>query len=281
MYRLFAVRQHLPARRVVAEGGLILTAVSFEHITKRFQNAAANAVDDLSLSIEAGEFITIVGTSGCGKTTLLKMINRLVDYDSGELRVNGADVKTADTIRLRRSIGYVIQQSGLFPHMTVFENIALVPRLLKWDKALIAVRVKELLELVNLDYGEFQKRHPAQLSGGQQQRVGLARALAVDPDILLLDEPFGAIDAINRVNLQNELSRIHRFQKDSGSKKTYLFVTHDINEAFKLGTRTLVMHQGAVMQFDTPENILRNPANNFVRELIKDAQGFVRDGDGI
>ncbi|MDR1470572.1 MAG: ABC transporter ATP-binding protein [Spirochaetaceae bacterium] len=258
-----------------------MTAVSFEHITKRFQNAAEAAVDDLSLAIEAGEFITIVGTSGCGKTTLLKMINRLVDYDSGELCVNGVDVKTADTIRLRRSIGYVIQQSGLFPHMTVFENVALVPRLLKWDKARIASRVRELLELVNLDYGEFHKRHPAQLSGGQQQRVGLARALAVDPDILLLDEPFGAIDAINRVNLQNELLRIHRLQKDAGSKKTYLFVTHDINEALKLGTRTLVMHKGSVVQFDSPEKLLHNPANDFVRELLKDAQGFVRDGDGI
>jgi osmoprotectant transport system ATP-binding protein len=258
-----------------------LTAVSFRRVTKRFQNAPQNVIEDFDLSVEAGEFVTIVGTSGCGKTTLLKMINRLVDYDSGELRVNGDEVKNADVIRLRRGIGYVIQQSGLFPHMTVFENVALVPRLLKWDRARIARRVEELLELVNLDYAEFHKRHPAQLSGGQQQRVGLARALAVDPDILLLDEPFGAIDAINRVNLQNELLRIHRLQKDAASGKTYLFVTHDINEALKLGTRTLVMHRGAIMQFDTPENLLHHPANDFVRELLKDAQGYVDGGDGI
>jgi osmoprotectant transport system ATP-binding protein len=214
------------------------------------------------------------------------MINRLVDYDAGEVYVNGAEIKQADVIRLRRGIGYVIQQSGLFPHMTVFENIALVPKLLKWDRVKIADRVKELLELVNLDYAEFHKRHPAQLSGGQQQRVGLARALAVDPDILLLDEPFGAIDAINRVNLQNEILRIHRLQKDAAvhgaaSRKTYLFVTHDINEALKLGTRTLVMHRGAVVQFDSPEQLLRNPANDFVRELLKDTQGFIHGGDGI
>jgi osmoprotectant transport system ATP-binding protein len=263
-----------------------MTAVSFRNITKRFKNAADSIFQDLNLSVEAGEFVTIVGTSGCGKTTLLKMINRLVDYDSGALYVNGTDVKTADAIRLRRGIGYVIQQSGLFPHMTVFENIALVPGLLKWDKERIVKRVKELMELVNLDYGEFHRRHPARLSGGQQQRVGLARALAVDPDILLFDEPFGAIDAINRVNLQNEILRIHRMHKDSNfqapaSGKTYLFVTHDINEALKLGTRTLVMHRGRVMQFDSPENLLRNPANDFVRELLKDAYGYVRDGGGI
>jgi osmoprotectant transport system ATP-binding protein len=255
--------------------------VSFKRVTKRFQNAAHSVIEDFDLAVEAGEFVTIVGTSGCGKTTLLKMINRLVDYDSGELRVNGAEVKSADAIRLRRGIGYVIQQSGLFPHMTVFENVALVPRLLKWDRARIARRVEEMLALVNLDYAEFHKRRPAQLSGGQQQRVGLARALAVDPDILLLDEPFGAIDAINRVNLQNELLRIHRLQKDAASEKTYLFVTHDINEALKLGMRTLVMHRGALMQFDTPETLLRHPANDFVRELLKDAQGYMDGGDGI
>jgi osmoprotectant transport system ATP-binding protein len=259
----------------------MMTAVSFRNITKRFKNAADGIFGGFNLSVEAGEFVTIVGTSGCGKTMLLKMINRLVDYDSGELYVNGTEVKAADPIRLRRGIGYVIQQSGLFPHMTVFENVAVVPRLLKWDRKRIAERVKELLALVNLDYAEFSGRHPAQLSGGQQQRVGLARALAVDPDILLFDEPFGAIDAINRVNLQNEILRIHRLQKDTASGKTYLFVTHDINEALKLGTRTLVMHRGEIMQFDSPENLLRNPANDFVRELLKDAYGYVREGDGI
>lgn len=258
-----------------------MTAVSFKNITKRFQNASYNAIENINISVEEGEFITIVGTSGCGKTTLLKMINRLVDYDEGELEVNGESVKKTDAIQLRRSIGYVIQQSGLFPHMSVFENIALVPRLLKWEKNRIEKRVEELLTLVNLDFSEFASRRPQQLSGGQQQRVGLARALAADPFILLMDEPFGAIDAINRVNLQNELLRIHNLKEKGRGRKTFLFVTHDINEAFKLGTRTLVMHKGAVMQFDSPANLLRNPANDFVSALIKDAQGYVRDGDGI
>jgi osmoprotectant transport system ATP-binding protein len=255
--------------------------VSFKHITKKFKNAAYAAIDDLSLSIEEGEFITIIGTSGCGKTTLLKMVNRLVEYDSGEIQINGINIKDTDPVKLRHNIGYVIQQSGLFPHMTVFENVAVVPKLLKWDKQRIKNRVEELLRLVNLDYDEFHKRHPAELSGGQQQRVGLARALAVDPSIMLLDEPFGAIDAINRVNLQNELLRIHRVQKESGARRTYLFVTHDINEALKLGTRTLVMHQGTVMQFDSPDNLLRSPSNDFVRALLTQEGVYSTDGDGI
>ncbi|MDR0557887.1 MAG: ABC transporter ATP-binding protein [Treponema sp.] len=260
---------------------MIVTVVSFKHITKRFANAASNAINDVSFSIEEGEFVTIIGTSGCGKTTLLKMVNRLVDYDSGDIYINETHIKDTDPVKLRHNIGYVIQQSGLFPHMTVFENVAVVPKLLKWDKARIAKRVKELLELVNLDYAEFHKRHPAELSGGQQQRVGLARALAVDPAILLLDEPFGAIDAINRVNLQSELLRIHRLQKDAGALRTYLFVTHDINEALKLGTRTLVMHQGAVMQFDSPGNLLRQPANDFVRALLSQEGVYTGVGEGI
>ncbi|MDR0684546.1 MAG: ABC transporter ATP-binding protein [Spirochaetaceae bacterium] len=259
-----------------------MTVVSFKHIVKKFKNAAYNTIDDLSLSIEEGEFITIIGTSGCGKTTLLKMVNRLVEYDSGEIQINGTNIKDTDPVKLRHNIGYVIQQSGLFPHMTVFENIAVVPKLLKWDKHRIKNRVEELLNLVNLDYAEFHKRHPAELSGGQQQRVGLARALAVDPSIMLLDEPFGAIDAINRVNLQNELLRIHRVEKDSSERRrTYLFVTHDINEALKLGTRTLVMHQGAVMQFDSPDNLLKSPANDFVRALLAQEGVYAADGDGI
>lgn len=261
-----------------------MQAVTFKNVIKKFQNAPSNAVNDVTLSIDEGEFITVVGTSGCGKTTLLKMVNRLIEYDSGELYINGENIKDKDPVRLRHNIGYVIQQSGLFPHMTVFENVALVPKLLKWDKARIKKRVEELLTLVNLDYTEFYKRRPAELSGGQQQRVGLARALAVDPDLMLLDEPFGAIDAINRMNLQNELLKIHRGQKESGARRTYLFVTHDINEALKLGMRVLVMNKGNIIQFDTPENLTRYPIDNFVRELIfsQDTQGvYPHDGASI
>jgi osmoprotectant transport system ATP-binding protein len=261
-----------------------MSAVSFKNVIKKFPASSCNAVNNVTLEIEKGEFITVVGTSGCGKTTLLKMINRLVECDSGELYINDENIKNKDPVYLRRGIGYVIQQSGLFPHMTVFENIEIIPKLLKWDKKRIAKRVEELLTLVNLDYAEFYKRRPAELSGGQQQRVGLARALAVDPDVMLLDEPFGAIDAINRTNLQNELLRIHRGMENSAQRRTYIFVTHDINEALKLGTRILVMNKGDVIQFDTPDNILKNPVDGFVRELIfsQDAQGvYPHDGASI
>jgi osmoprotectant transport system ATP-binding protein len=240
-----------------------MAALIFDDVVKRFPNAGYNAVNHVTLSIEEGEFITIVGTSGCGKTTLLKMVNRLYEPDNGLIQLFGEDIKTKDPVTLRHGIGYVIQQIGLFPHMTVFENIAVVPRILKWDKAHIASRVDELLTLVNLEPKEFTGRHPSELSGGQQQRVGLARALAADPAVMLLDEPFGAIDAINRTNLQNELLQIH--QK---LNRTYLFVTHDITEAFKLGSRVLIMHQGDIQQFDTPEQIIKKPANEFVENLI-------------
>jgi osmoprotectant transport system ATP-binding protein len=257
-----------------------MNAIVFDHVVKHFAGASSPAVDRVSFTIEAGEFITIVGTSGCGKTTLLKLVNRLYEPDSGSVCVSGGNIAEQDPVLLRRGIGYVIQQTGLFPHMTVEDNIAVVPRLLKWDKARIKARVEELLILVNLDPKEFRKRRPAGLSGGQQQRVGLARALAADPAIMLLDEPFGAVDAINRVNLQNEILRIHQGER-GGNRRTYLFVTHDMNEAFKLGTRVIIMHQGSIQQFDTPGNIIANPANGMVRGLIESSGGFLESGGGI
>jgi osmoprotectant transport system ATP-binding protein len=257
-----------------------MPAIVFHDVLKHFAGAAAPAVNHVSFSIEAGEFITIVGTSGCGKTTLLKMVNRLCEPDSGKICISGEDIMEKDPVFLRRGIGYVIQQIGLFPHMTVADNIAVVPRILKWDKARIEKRIEELLTLVNLEYREFRKRRPAQLSGGQQQRVGLARALAVDPAIMLLDEPFGAIDAINRTNLQNEILRIHRGENEK-NRRTYIFITHDMNEAFKLGTRVLIMHQGAIQQFDTPQNIIAKPANDLVHSLIVSSGVFLENGEGI
>lgn len=254
-------------------------AVELINVTKHFKNASYNVVDHVNLEIGQGELITILGTSGCGKTTLLKMVNRLYEPDDGEIKLFGENIKNSDPVQLRRKIGYVIQQVGLFPHMTVYENIATVPKILKWDKNKIDARVEELLILVDLDPKEFTKRYPAQLSGGQQQRIGLARALAVEPELMLLDEPFGAIDAINRNNLQNELKRIH-----SKYQKTFLFVTHDINEAFKLGTKVLIMDEGQVQQFDTPENIIGKPANKFVSSLIESVlrpQQMLSMGDGI
>ncbi|EHJ00930.1 Polyamine-transporting ATPase [Clostridium sp. DL-VIII] len=244
------------------------TAIEFKNVNKKFKGSAYSAVDDVSLTIEHGEFITILGSSGCGKTTLLKMINRLYDPARGSIEFFGEDISKKDPVEFRRKIGYVIQQVGLFPHMTIAGNIATVPKILKWSKEKIDDRVDELLKLVGLEPNEFKNRYPSQLSGGQQQRVGLARALAVNPDVMLLDEPFGAIDAINRINLQDELLKIY-----NTSKKTYLFVTHDINEAFKLGTRVLIMDKGKIQQFDTPRNIVRNPANDFVRSLINSAKG--------
>lgn len=238
-------------------------SIEFEDVSKKFQNTSEYAVDHISFSVNHGELITILGSSGCGKTTLLKMINRLYEPDSGVIRFFGKDISRNDPVEFRRKIGYVIQQVGLFPHMTIEKNIATVPRILKWDNDKIRSRTDELLILVGLDPEEYRKRYPSQLSGGQQQRVGLARALAADPELMLLDEPFGAIDAITRLKLQDELLKIHQ-----ASRKTFLFVTHDINEAFKLGSRVLIMDSGKIQQFDTPRNIVMNPANAFVESLI-------------
>ena len=242
-------------------------AITFQNVSKTFPGTGYAAVNDVSFTVEEGEFITILGSSGCGKTTLLKMVNRLYEPDSGSIVLFGEDVSTVDVVKVRRRIGYVIQQIGLFPHYTVGDNIAVVPKLLKWDRDKIAARVDELLTMVGLKPSEFRDRYPAQLSGGQQQRVDLARALAVDPKILLMDEPFGAIDSITREKLQSELSALHR---ETG--KTFLFVTHDIEEAFKLGDRVMIMNEGRLLQFDTPETIIRSPADSLVKSLVDSAK---------
>ena len=246
-------------------------AITFEHVSKQFNQCGYAAVDDVSFTVEQGEFVTILGSSGCGKTTLLKMVNRLYQPDAGKILLFGKDVAKTDAVQLRRSIGYVIQQIGLFPHMTIEENIATVPQLLHWEKATISKRVTELLDLVGLPAQEFRNRYPAQLSGGQQQRVGLARALAAQPQIMLMDEPVGAIDAITRMGLQDELLAL---QKELN--KTILFVTHDINEAFRLGNRVMIMNQGRICQFDTQKNILENPADAFTKALIDSAKAQQR-----
>jgi len=251
-------------------------AIEYQHVVKQFAGSDYIAVNDVNLTIHEGEFITILGSSGSGKTTLLKMTNRLYDPDSGNIVLFGENIRDVDVVQVRRRIGYVIQQVGLLPHMTIAQNIAIVPKLLKWEKARIDSRVRELLELVGLDPDQFSKRYPSQLSGGQQQRVGLARALAIDPKIMLLDEPFGAIDAINRLNLQDELKRLH-----DGLQKTFLFVTHDISEALKLGTRVVVMNEGKVCQFDTPENIAKNPADGFVKSLIDSCREQEKFWEGL
>ncbi|HBE77567.1 MAG TPA: glycine/betaine ABC transporter ATP-binding protein [Firmicutes bacterium] len=242
-------------------------AVEFRSISKRFPRASYDAVSAVSLSIREAEIVTILGTSGCGKTTLLKMVNRLYEPDSGQILFFGQPVENLNAVQLRRKIGYVIQQVGLFPHMTIGENIATVPKILGWSKPKINERIIELLELVELNPPEFMQRYPGQLSGGQQQRVGLARALAADPELMLMDEPFGAIDAITRINLQNELMKIQ-----SKFHKTILFVTHDINEAFKLGNRVLIMDQGQVQQYATPNEIRYKPANEFVARLVNSVE---------
>lgn len=241
-------------------------AVELIDVSKRFGHGAAPALDHVSLAIEEGELVCVLGTSGGGKTTLIRLINRLIDADEGQVLVRGQDVATLDAVQLRRSIGYVIQQTGLFPHMTVGANIACVPSILAWDRARIEARVDEMLELVGLDPADFRDRRPAQLSGGQAQRVGLARALAADPDLMLLDEPFGALDAITRAGLQDELLRIQR-----ASRKTFIFVTHDVAEAMKLGTKVLVIDAGVVQQYGTPAEVLAHPATPFVRELLASA----------
>lgn len=242
-------------------------SIEFQHVTKRFPGSGYAAVDDVGFAVEEGEFITILGSSGCGKTTLLKMVNRLYEPDSGDIFLFGENIRSADAVQLRRGIGYVIQQIGLLPHYTVAENIGIVPGLLHWDKEKTERRTAELLEMVGLPPAEFAGRCPSQLSGGQQQRVGIARALAADPKILLMDEPFGAIDSITRTRLQDELMALH---KKLG--RTFLFVTHDIEEAFRLGNRVIVMNEGHILQFDTPEAIIRDPADPFVRSLVDSAR---------
>jgi osmoprotectant transport system ATP-binding protein len=215
------------------------------------------------MEVEEGEFVVLLGPSGCGKTTLLRMVNRLIEPTSGAIYLGGREIHDIAVTDLRRHIGYVIQQVGLFPHMRVSQNIAVVPRLLGWPKARIRSRIDELLDLVDLPPSEYRDRYPRQLSGGQQQRVGIARAMAADPAVMLMDEPFGAIDAITRADLQNELLNI---QRKVG--KTVIFVTHDVEEALRLADRIAVMRTGDVVQYDTPFTILTHPADDFVRALL-------------
>jgi len=221
------------------------------------------AVDDVSLDVAPGELVVLLGSSGSGKTTLLKMVNRLIEPTSGTITIDGMDVQSLSAPALRRTIGYVIQQTGLFPHMRVRDNIAVVPKLLKWDKTRTARRVEELLDLVDLPPADYAHRYPAQLSGGEQQRVGLARALAVEPASMLMDEPFGALDAITRARLQGELKRIHR-----ALEHTILFVTHDVDEALLLADRIVVMREGRIVQVGTPLEIVTAPADEFVSKLV-------------
>ncbi|GAP50947.1 betaine/proline/choline family ABC transporter ATP-binding protein [Streptomyces azureus] len=239
-------------------------SIELENLTKRYPGGAQPAVDNVSMEIKAGEVVVFVGPSGCGKSTTLKMINRLIEPTGGRIRMGGEDVTDIDPVGLRRKVGYAIQSAGLFPHMTVAQNIALVPRMIGWPKARIRARTEELLDLVGLDPGEFQGRYPRQLSGGQQQRVGVARALAADPPVLLMDEPFGAVDPITRDHLQDELIRLqHELHK------TIVFVTHDFDEAIKIGDRIAVLRERShIAQFDTPEAILTNPADDFVSGFV-------------
>jgi osmoprotectant transport system ATP-binding protein len=236
--------------------------IRLEHVTKRYGSLVA--VDDLDLEVDAGELCVLVGPSGCGKTTTMRMINRLIEPSSGRIWIGGEDVLALDPVQLRRRIGYVIQQIGLFPHQTISDNVATVPRLLGWSKDRVAARVDELLALVGLEPRDFRDRYPHQLSGGQRQRVGVARALGADPEVLLMDEPFGAIDPITRERLQDEFLRLQ-----AEVRKTIVFVTHDIEEAVKLGDRIAILRQGGVLaQYDTPAAILGDPASEFVADFV-------------
>jgi osmoprotectant transport system ATP-binding protein len=240
-----------------------MATIEFVHVTKRYPGTSRVAVDDVSFTVAEGTLCMLLGTSGSGKTTLLRMINRLIDPTSGEIRLDGTPTTARDPIPLRRSIGYVIQQVGLFPHLTIAENVRVVPSILGQSKAESAGRVDELLNLVGLDPAEYRNRFPRQLSGGQQQRVGLARALAADPAVLLMDEPFGALDAITRERMQDELRRIQR-----DVHKTIVFVTHDVNEALKLGDQIAVLADGALIQAGAPTELLLHPATDFVARLL-------------
>ena len=238
--------------------------ISLERLTKRYPGQAEPAVRELDLVVPQGEIVVLVGPSGCGKTTTMKMINRIIEPTSGVIRLEGEDVTHSSPDELRRRIGYVIQQIGLFPHLTIAENVATVPKLLKWKGDRVKARVDEMLDLVGMDPSVYRGRYPKELSGGQRQRIGVARALAADPPVMLMDEPFGAVDPIAREKLQNEFLRL---QEDIG--KTIVFVTHDIDEAIKMGDRIAVLReQSVIAQFDTPERILSDPADAFVAEFI-------------
>lgn len=239
--------------------------LEYHDVYLQYKNQKAPTLTNINYSIEEGEFITILGNSGSGKTTLIKLANRLLEPSGGKILFDGKDVAEVDVLELRKNMGYVIQQVGLFPHLNIADNIGIVPKIMGWDSKKIKSRVEELLALAQLpETEEFMKRHPWQLSGGQQQRVGLARALCSNPKVLLMDEPFGALDVVTRKELQKELLQIQR-----EFKKTILFVTHDLQEAISLGTRVLVINEGMIQQFDTPKNLILHPANQYIRDLFQ------------
>jgi osmoprotectant transport system ATP-binding protein len=253
----------VPVPEVTEQVSSGASAVRYENATKRYGHSSEAAVERLSLEVPAGEVCVLVGPSGCGKTTAMRLVNRTVELSEGDVLIGGESVRDRDSARLRREIGYVIQQVGLFPHRTIAENIATVPRLLGWKKERIQARTEELIELIGLE-AELAERYPTQLSGGQQQRVGVARALAADPLVMLMDEPFGAIDPINRERLQNEFLRLQ-----AEIRKTILFVTHDIDEAIKMGDRIAIMRKGGhVAQYATPAELLMAPADEFVEDFV-------------
>jgi len=237
--------------------------IRMENVTKRYGDSSAPSVDNLTLDVPEGSTVALIGPSGCGKTTTMRMINRLIEPTSGRILVNGEDVTHADPVKLRRHIGYVIQNVGLFPHMTIAENIGAVPNLLGWSTDRVDKRTQELLDLVGLDPSQMLSRYPRQLSGGQRQRIGVARALAADPPVLLMDEPFGAIDPIARGRLQEEFKRILQHVR-----KTVVLVTHDLDEAIRLGDHIAIMQSGRIVQHDTPNAILSQPANEFVSSFV-------------
>ncbi|MFA7109584.1 MAG: ABC transporter ATP-binding protein [Sphaerochaetaceae bacterium] len=237
--------------------------IEYKHVYKNFKNNKTNVIEDLSFTVNDGELLVLVGESGCGKTTTMQMLNRLIEPSKGKIEINGKDISTIDSIKLRRQIGYVIQNVGLFPHWTIEENVATLLKLQKINEEEIKEKVKQYMDMVNLDYNQYASRYPKQLSGGQQQRVGVARALINEPDLILMDEPFSALDPITRDQLQDELLKLHE-----ELNKTIIFVTHDIDEAIKLGDRIAVMQHGKIAQLDSAEEILKNPANDFVEKFV-------------
>ncbi|MBY4677542.1 ABC transporter ATP-binding protein [Marinobacterium arenosum] len=247
--------------------------IKIDNLTKIFDtpNGPVTAADHIQMEVPEGEICVLLGPSGCGKTTTLKMINRIIPPTSGKVFINGQDTTGLNTVDLRRNIGYVIQQIGLFPNMTIEENIAIVPKLLGWDAARYQARAKELLEMVALDPSVFLKRFPKELSGGQQQRVGVARALAADPPVMLMDEPFGAIDPINREVIQDEFLKMQQ-----ELKKTIMFVSHDIDEAVKMANRIAIFRDGKLVQYDTPDDLLAHPKNKFVEDFVGDDRALKR-----
>jgi osmoprotectant transport system ATP-binding protein len=252
-------------------GSASAAPLEFKNVTKQYGGTAGPAINDLSFTVPAGEVCVLVGPSGCGKTTAMRLVNRMINLTSGDILIDNKTIKGRDEASLRREIGYVIQQVGLFPHLTINHNLTIVPRLLGWDRRKMATRAGELLDLIGLPQ-EMGKRYPSQLSGGQRQRVGVARALAADPLLMLMDEPFGAIDPINRERLQNEFQRLQ-----SELQKTIVFVTHDIDEAIKMGDRIAIMREGGeLVQYDTPARILAHPADEFVAQFVGADRGLKR-----